>query len=73
MPGPRGETCAGCYFWAADGAPADAAEGECRKHAPRPSYRRFEDEDGRVDMSPDWGITFGYEWCGEWLPRDQGG
>jgi hypothetical protein len=66
MAGPRGETCAGCYFWAADGAPADAAEGECRFYAPRPTY-------GNLDMSPDWAVTYDYEWCGQWLPRDQGG
>jgi hypothetical protein len=69
MAGPRGETCEGCYYWAADGALGDAGEGECRKHAPRPSYRRFEDEDGNVDMSPDWPVTYAYIWCGDWKAR----
>jgi hypothetical protein len=70
MAGPRGETCEGCYYWAADGSLGDAGEGECRKHAPRPTLRRFEDEDGNVDMSPDWPVTYGYEWCGSFEPRN---
>jgi hypothetical protein len=72
MAGPRGETCAGCRFWAADDDHAQV--GECRRHAPRPAVSAALTDPDLDYHANDvwWPVTVDVEWCGEHQPREGG-
>jgi len=69
--------CFDCRFWDAGRLlePEDAGsqQGDCRRHAPRPYFRRWAKDDEPIDadqtVQPSWPQTFCDEWCGEFEGR----
>jgi len=60
--------CRGCLFWKPNYEPnaeRQAPYGECRRHAPRIKFDRF-DNDARSSV---WPPTDAGDWCGEHRPK----
>lgn len=60
--------CETCLFWSPDDY-GGAAEGECRRHAPRSRLVALSVTEELEDLTPLWPTTFAHEWCGEWAHR----